>query len=329
MSLGYKRFRVDSGVTLPGEGLLQLAVEIIAHETPLPIALVCLPGGAMTHKYFDLQPPRLHGAGRPPSSGDDSFSFARQMALRGFICVLIDHLGVGGSSRPADGYALTSELLASANARATDHALAKLRTGRAINGLAPIPEVASVGVGHSMGAMLTILQQAEFHQHNAIAVLGFSTRGLPEYLPAEAKELDPAAARREAARMARDMFKEPYPSIARSADGSQLYAGLHAEPAGIQAIKLAREKLLPVPAFQSMLPGNVAPEAARIDVPVFVGLGELDMAGPPLEAPKAFTASPAVTFHLMPKTGHSHFLFAARAGLFDALAAWAKSATKS
>jgi pimeloyl-ACP methyl ester carboxylesterase len=179
-----------------------------------------------------------------------------------------------------------------------------------------------------MGAMLTVLQQAQFGQHAAIAVLGFSTRGLPEYLAGEARALaqDPAAARREVVRLAKAMFKDSYPSIGKSSDGSQLYAGLHADPAGIQAIKAAREKLLPVPAFMSMLPGNVAAEAARIDVPVFVGLGELDMAGPPLEAPKAFTASPAVTFHLLPQAGHSHFLFTARAGLFDALALWARSA---
>lgn len=311
--------RVDSGVTLPGENTLEIAVEVIAPERPLPIALVCLPGGAMTRRYFDLMP--------PAQAGGDSFSFARQMARRGFICVLIDHLGVGESSRPADGYALDAELLARANARATDAAMDKIRNGSAIKELAAIPDVRSVGVGHSMGAMLTIIQQAGFGQHAGIAVLGFSTRGLPEYLSPEARDLakDPVAARREVARLARAMFREPYPNIGRSSDGSQLYAGLHAEAAGIQAIKAARERLLPVPAYLSMLPGNVAPEAARIDVPVFVGLGELDMAGPPLDAPKAFTGSPRVEFHLLPQAGHSHFLFASRAGLFDALAQWAQS----
>ena len=322
MTVRSTTLRVDSGVTLPGEGALEVAVEIIAPDFPspsgrrwpegpdeaAPIALVCLPGGAMTRRYFDLQAP-----------GDDSFSFARQMAARGFICVLIDPLGVGESSRPADGYALSAEVLAQANARATDAALASLGTG-----------IKSIGVGHSMGAMLTILQQAQFHPHAAIAVLGFSTRGLPEYLVGEAKALaasDPHAARREVARLAKAMFREPYPSIGKSSDGSQLYAGLHADPAGIQAIKAARERLLPVPAVLSMLPGNVAPEASRIDVPVFVGLGELDMAGSPLEAPKAFTRSPAVTLHVMPQAGHSHFLFAVRSGLFDALALWARSVT--
>ena len=314
MSLRNATFRVDSGVALPGEGALEVAVEVFAPEQPLPRALVCLPGGAMTRRYFDLRAP-----------GDDSFSFAREMARRGFICVLIDHLGVGESSRPADGYALSADLLAGANARATDEVLNRIRNGSLINGLAYIPEVRSIGVGHSMGAMLTIVQQAEFRQHAGMAVLGFSTRGLPEYLGPEARELakDPAAARSEVARLARAMFSEPYPKIGRSSDGSQLYAGLHAEPAGIEAIKAARERLLPVPAFMSMLPGNVAPEAARIDVPVFVGLGELDIAGPPLDAPKAFTASPRVDLQLLPKAGHSHFLFASRRELFDGLARWA------
>lgn len=311
--------RLDAGVALPGEGPLELAVEVFAPREPLPIAFVCLPGGAMSRRYFDLQ-----------AGDDDSYSFARQMAARGFVSVLVDPLGVGESSRPADSYALSAELLAEANGYVTEQVLHKLRKGTINNNIADIPKVASIGLGHSMGAMLTILQQAEFGQHAGLAVLGFSTRGLPEYLSPEARELarDPAAARRAAPRLARAMFREDYPAIGRSEDGAALYAGANAERRGVEAIKAARERLLPVPAFQSMLPGNVAAEAARIDVPVFVGLGERDMAGPPLEAPKAFSGSPAVSFHLLPQAGHSHFLFPARAGLFDALAAWAQSAIR-
>ena len=306
---------LDSGISLPGEGSLQIAADIIAPENPKPIVLICLPGGAMNRRYFDLRAP-----------GDDSYSFARQMAARGFICVLMDHLGVGESSRPTDGYALTPDVLARANANATTTVLERFHNGMALAGLPPLKNLASIGIGHSMGAMLTILQQAEFRQHQAIAVLGFSTRGLPEYLPAEAKGLakDPVAVRREMVRLAKAMFRDPYPGIGRSADGNQLYAGAKAESAGVEAIKAARERLLPVPAFMSMLPGNVAPEAAKIEVPVFVGLGELDMAGPPLEAPKAFTSSSSVTLEILPGSGHSHFLFPARQQLFQRLGDWAE-----
>lgn len=315
MSLRQSVFRAPVDVELPGAGPLEVAVEIVAPERPRPVALVCLPGGAMTRRYYDLL----------PAHPDESFSFARQMAARGFICVLIDHLGVGESTRPADGYALTADILAAANADATEQALTRINNGSAVKDLPPMPEIRSVGVGHSMGAMLTVVQQAQYPRHAGIAVLGFSTRGLPEYLSPEARALagDPAAARREVPRLARAMFKEDYPKIGRSSDGSQLYAGLHAEPAGVEAIKSARERLLPVPAYHSMLPGNVAPEAAQIGVPVFVGLGELDMAGPPGDAPKAFSASPAVELVVLPKTGHSHFIFGARHELFDRLAEWA------
>ena len=316
MSTRRATFRVDAGVTLPGEGPLTVAVEVVAPARPKPVALVCLPGGAMKRQYFDLR-----------VDGDDSYSFAGQMARRGFISVLVDPLGVGESSRPADSYALTAELLAQANANATKVALDKIRNGSAINNMEPIPNVTSVGLGHSMGALLTLVQQAAHRQHAGIAVLGFSTRGLPEYLMGEARDLakDPAAARREVARLARATFREDYPWLGRTAEGSTLYASRSAEAPGVEAIKAARERLLPVTAFQSMLPGNVAPEAARIDVPVLVALGEHDMAGPPLDAPKAFTGSPAVTFKLLPGAGHSHFLFASRVELFDALAQWAAS----
>jgi len=306
--------RIDAGVTLPGEGPLQVAIEIVAPQDPKPIALVCLPGGGMNRRYFDLQAPN-----------DASYSFAAQMAARGFICVLIDHLGVGDSSRPADSYALTAEVLTQANARATEVAVGQLRDGLIFKELGPIPKVTSVGVGHSMGAMLTLTQQALARQHRGIAVLGFSTRGLPEYLMGEARELarDLTVARREVVRLARATFRTDYPVIGRTEDGASLYAGKTAEPAGVEAIKAARQPLLPVTAFMSMLPGNVAPEAAAIDVPVFVGLGERDMAGPPQDAPKAFTSSPAVTLEVLPGAGHSHFLFASRVQLFDAMAAWA------
>lgn len=314
MSLLRASLRIDAGVELPGEGPLQVAVEVIAPAHPRPQVMFCLPGGGMTRRYFDLQAP-----------GDDSYSFAAQMAARGFIGVLVDHLGVGDSSRPKDSYALTAEVLAAANTRVLEQVLGKFRNGLLINELQAIPHVISTGIGHSMGAMLTVLQQATAHQHAGIAVLGFSTRGLPEFVSAEARELAPdhAAARREAPRLARALFREDYPVIGRSTEGATLYAGNSAEPAGVEAIKAARAGLLPVPAFLSMLPGNVAPEAAAIDVPVFVGLGERDLAGPPLEAPKAFGASPAVSFELLPGAGHSHFLFASRARLFDRLAEWA------
>ena len=65
-------------------------------------------------------------------------------------------------------------------------------------------------------------------------------------------------------------------------------------------------------------------EAARIDVPLLLALGERDIAGPTHQVPAAFTASRDICLHILPETGHSHFLFPARTGLFNRLGGWAR-----
>jgi alpha-beta hydrolase superfamily lysophospholipase len=183
---------VDAGVQVPGEGELRIAAEVWAPRALDPqapvTALVCLPGGGMTRRYYDLP---IEG------EGSDSFSFATQMVARGFVVILIDHLGIGESDRPADGYAVTAERVAGANANATQQIVEQLREGSLTLDLPALPSLITLGVGHSMGAMMTLLQQSQRHQHAGIALLGFSTRGLPDYMPPQVRELaqDPAAPR--------------------------------------------------------------------------------------------------------------------------------------
>ena len=259
--------------------------------------------------------------------GDDSFSFAKQMVARGVVGILSDHLGIGESYRPTDGYAVTAEVVAKANAHATEQIIAKLRDGTLTPELPALKSLVTLGVGHSMGAMMTLLQQAQYRQHAGIALLGFSTRGLPEYMPPQVRELanDTAAVRAKLPKLARAMFVQPYPVIKPSPQSSGIYAGKNADPRGAAAVKQVTDALLPVPAFLSMIPGNVLPEAKQVAVPVFLGLGELDMAGPPHEIPASFPASRDITLYLIREAGHSHFLFPARGELFDRLAVWART----
>jgi pimeloyl-ACP methyl ester carboxylesterase len=319
MPISAIELRIPAGIGLDDGAPLHTAASVFLPESPSEAraALVCLAGGNMNRRYFDLH-----------VEGDDTFSFAAQMTARGFVVITIDHLGLGDSSRPEDGYALTPDILAQANAHATAEIMARLREGRLAPDVPAIPALRSVGVGHSMGAMLTTLQQAQSHQHAGIALLGFSTRGLPQFVPEDVRALaaDPPAVRARLVEFARRMFVVPYPRI-RSSGGNNadLYGSDAADPRGVAALKAATDCLLPVPAFLSMIPGNVAPEAARIDVPVFLGLGERDMAGPPVEAPRAFTSSPDVRLEVFAGAGHSHFLFASRIDLFDRLAEWAHS----
>lgn len=314
------KLHVDSGVQLPGEGALQLGAEVWApsdlDRSSEVTALVCLPGGGMTRRYFDL-----------PVEGDETFSFARQMVARGFVVILIDHLGVGESSRPADAYTLDADVVAKANAHVTEQIVGKLRAGSLSPALPALKQLGTIGVGHSMGAMMTLVQQAQYRQHSAVAVLGFSTRGLPEYMAPAVKELaaDPAAVRAQLATFARGMFGPSYPVIKPTPQSGGIFSGKNADPRGAAAIKQVSDVLLPMCAFLSMVPGNVLPEARQIAAPVFLGIGEFDMVGATHEIPASFPACRDVTLHVIPETGHSHFLFPSRIELFDRLAAWART----
>ncbi|MCK5769723.1 alpha/beta fold hydrolase [Algiphilus sp.] len=278
-----------------------------------PAALFfCLPGGHMTRGYFDLRVP-----------GNDSHSFARAMAAQGFAVAAIDHPGTGDSDDGGDRYRHTPESLADVAAAACGRIVTGLRAGSLVPGAAPVAALPTIGVGHSMGAMITVLHQQREPTHAAIAVLGFSTRGLPEYVPEQVRALldDRDALRAQRVELARAMFA----AMGESSGGGDgdIYGREGAESDGILALRDCRAPLLPTAAFCSMLPDNVGPEAAEVAVPVFIGLGSRDMAGAPHKVPAAFTGSGDVCLHILPGAGHSHFLFPSRAGLFRRLAHWA------
>ncbi len=307
--------KVDSGERIDGEDALFSGVSVFLPQGEAKAALVCLAGGNMNRRYFDLQ-----------ADGDSSFSFAHALTQQGFVVVSIDHLGLGDSSKPKDSYAITADLLTRANAHVTAEVLARFREGRLQAGVAAMPALKGIGVGHSMGAMMTVLQQAHAKQHVAIAPLGFSTRGLPEYMPPAVAKLPQQEQRAQLVTLAKKMFVENYPVIRSAGAGAnaEFYGSASADRRGVAALKAATDCLLPVPAYLSMLPNNVGPEAAQIDAPVFLGLGEKDMAGPTHQIPAGFPRSRDVTLYVQPDAGHSHFLFPTRLDLFRRLGDWAK-----
>ncbi len=277
-----------------------------------PTVLFCLPGGGVTKRFYDLD-----------GEGDRSFSFAEAMAGQGFITVAIDHLGVGESSRPRDGFAVAIDQTVQANALAVDDIIAALRVGTLAPGFPSLPTLRSIGVGHSMGGLFTVLQQAHHRQHDAVIVLGFSTNGLPIALTPEELAFagDPAGARANLARLTQAKFGAPYFDLDVPAD-DEIYGGPKGDARAMAAARSAKGALHAMGGLLSMIPGSVAPEAAAIDVPVFLGLGDRDIAGTPHEIPKSFTGSRDITLFVMPETRHCHFYFPTRASLFRRIWTW-------
>ncbi len=308
--------RVAAGISPFGEAELEVAAELVfAPESLLlfqPIVLFCLPGGGMTRRFFDLQ-----------ADGDNSYSFAEQMAERGFIVVVSDHPGVGESSGPADLFLLSPDILARAHATAVEKILEILKAGKADPTLPVLSDPVSIGVGHSMGAMLSVFQQAHYRQHKALVLLGYGVRGLPEMLTEEGYRLagDRTAIDRSLERLARLHFggvppPEMPPELRKKISGAR------AEPKGVEAMKRAYGELLPTCVYFSLIPQSHVQELKRIDVPVFLGNGDFDFVGPPHELLANFPASSDITLIVLKECNHSLFMFPSRFKLFERLRHW-------
>ena len=293
--------RVPVGDVLPGEPGLELAADVFLPDGAPLAALFCFPGGGLHRGYFDLA-----AAGR---------SFARALVERGCAVVTIDSLGWGESGRPRDGFALVPEVIAAANARAVEALGAELDERW--------PGLPRIGVGHSLGALLVIVQQAEHESFDGLVLLGVGTRGLRQVLSDE--ELGyadrPEAARAALVELAKKRSPEAWFELPALARAGAIFGG-GADPAALAAMRQVGCEVVTVPALFSMLPGCSAPWAARVRVPIFLGIGERDITGPPHEVPASFPASPDVTLYVQPGAGHSHFAFATCEQLFARLAAW-------
>jgi len=110
--------------------------------------LFCLPGGGASKDYFDLAP---------------NYSFARTMCARGYDVVTMDHIGTASNPLPSNHPFLRPE-------DAVDYIFRALPKARNNSPL--------IGIGHSMGGMITTLLQAQHSPFNAIALFGSSAGGL-------------------------------------------------------------------------------------------------------------------------------------------------------
>jgi pimeloyl-ACP methyl ester carboxylesterase len=315
VTVGCTTLRVDAGPAAPA-GVTMVEVDVFHPETAIlgrrPPVLVCLPGGGMSRRYFDLDV--------PPQIGP--YSMARYLAGRGMVVVTIDHPGVGGSDRPEDGYSLTSETVAGVDGHVTDRLLAALRAGSLVPDLPPLPDLQAVGVGHSMGAYVTVVQQARYRSHERLVLLGFAGCGLPSFLTDEELRYagDPDGLRLAVADLVKARFRNPLPGGSTST--SSLLIRGEQPPEARTALGAASAPLLALVGLTTMVPGASADVLAAIDVPVFLGVGGLDITGDPRAIPAGLPACDDVTLFVLAGSGHNHNVDVDRTRLWDRIAGW-------
>lgn len=289
--------------------LLAFDIHVPAVLRADPLVLFCVPGGGMSRRYFAL--------GDPQATGDENrdFNFARAMVEQGHIVILIDPVGVGDSSRPSDGFLLTSDLLARFNHHFVAKASALLRSGDLVPGLQPLPDFRAIGVGHSAGAMLMAIQQASYRDFSALIMLCFGTAGLAEFLDEEHR-----------AALAADTVGDRHISeFSRRRFGGAAYVDIPVaakdSPAS-RALAAVQDHVLANIAVHAMTPGNVSREIAALDVSVFIGVGERDITGPAHMMAQDYENCPHLTLQVVKGAGHHPFITPDAALLHRRIANW-------
>ena len=281
-----------------------------------PIVCFAKPGAGYSRGYFTEALPG-------PAPGVAAGAQADWHASRGWIVVAVDHLGVGESSQH-DAERLAYTPVAAASQAAEAEVRQKLAAGTLLDGLGPVTDPVTVGIGQSMGGALTIVQQGRFHCYDGIGVLGYSPLrtqppaepgllpiGLPwlgrDTLPSDgvftngfALALDLEQAGGQTASMAWGFHFDDIPAelVAQDMDGYPLRGG--AMPAwGSAGIPMTV-------ALWSVTPGGALAEAAAVRTPVLVALGERDVLVDPRGETRAYESSPSVDFFVCPRMAHMH-----------------------
>ncbi len=257
------------------------------------------------------------------------------MSDRGDIVVAWDALGHGESRTSDDPWRVTSLEVALAGHILVEEVTRRLLEGTLATSLQRLETVRRLGVGHSLGGMTVVRQQARHHSFDAIAVLGWTNleRSRTGYIADHEVALEAALAELVAGRSPEEAEASLYqlrgqPTLAhfdeyRASQRDFFYWG--DEPSEVIAADAAagrpRQGAMWV---VSRIPGIVLADTARVDVPVFLGYGERDISVDPSSEPSFYKASRDVTLHILRGSAHCHNFSSVRALQWERVRWWDK-----
>jgi hypothetical protein len=317
--------RIDVSAAAALGEVVEMAVTISLPDPAMlpdrPAAIFAAPGGGYSRGYFFLTLP-----------GREDYDEAAWHAARGMIHVAIDHVGVGESSIP-DLARISFEVLAATHDSCVRQITALIGNGELDPDFPPCPGLFRAGMGQSMGGGVTILTQGRFATFDAIAPCGVSA--IHTALPQPGSD----AFERGKARFAGvEVGDSTQSHLTTSHEGVDYVYPFHWEdvPADILEADMAGgypirrtapafgSLTIPHCAVQMMTPGCFAEDAARIAVPVLVGLGERDTCPDPRAEPAAYAGSPDIGVYIVPRMAHMHNFASTRELLWARLHRWTR-----
>ncbi len=306
-----------------GQPLMQTArIFIPENSTAVRAVLCCLSGASYDWHYWHLEVPGYRG-----------YSFAEHLASHGCVVAAIDHLGTGESSPAGQGVRLQLAHLARGDAAVAQQIRERALAGTLHPELPPL-DVPVIGLGHSMGACVTAIAQAETGCYDAVALLGYSPAVDNDVL-----DLDSAAGDLENRIASITAEVRALNGASPDADvgvlDRNLLKGLFYAadvPESVIAADTAVETCSPIYALaEAVTPGYATPYIEKIDVPVFLGFGDycIDLSPNPLAEPANYRRARDVTVYVLEGSAHCHNFSTRRMTLWDRIADWLPSVHRS
>lgn len=269
---------------------------------PTGVTFFCLPGGGASHDLFDLG----------QYDGVD-YSFASRMTGLGHTILTMDHPGTGTNPLPEDHPFLSPR-------QSSDY------IAQACTAFIPQPDSTIIGLGHSMGGMMTVLTQARHESFAAIALLGSSAGGLDWGLDDHEKTYigKADAVEKDLEELVIRKFGSHFLQVTGGPSGKSITFGGATE----KLTERLREVSIPLYAaggMMSMIRGSFLAEVEAIDVPLFFAFGDHDIGVPPQEAPAPFTGTDKVELHVLENCGHNSLAFPVIETLCAELDRWARA----
>lgn len=270
-----------------------------------PVTITLTSGGSYDKRYHHAEVP-----------GHTGYSAAERLAALGNIVLLTDHLGMGGSTRMPDQKRATRQVVAQANDAAVRQFHARLAEGTLHPALPALAQVLKLGGGHSMGGMLATIQQAAHATYDGLLVLGYTAQGV--HGTYQGQKI------RTASLIPAHFSPADYTSNDRKAQRENFHWGDVPEDVMAYDDTLAVETPSQIGTV-SIWTGIIAREAALIECPVFVGLGERDVSPDPAAEALFFRNSRDFTCFVLPRSAHCQVFASTRAAFWQRIHGWARS----
>lgn len=268
-----------------------------------PTAMTLTSGGSYDKRYHHAVVP-----------GHPGYSAAEHLAALGNVVLLCDHLGSGESTRAPDQRLATRHVVAAANHAAVTQFYERLAKGDLHPALLALPNVLRVGGGHSMGGMMTTVQQAAHRTWDAIMIMGYTAQGV--HMTRSGQKL-------RASQFIPATPGPDYPVNDRAAQRENF----HWPDVPAEVIAADDKLSVPTPSsigLDSIRDAIIVPDAARIDVPIYMGLGEQDVSPDPHSEPHFFPKCPDFTLHILPRSAHCQSFAGTRHRFWDRMHGWTR-----